>query len=155
LTKAKSGLQIGRRKSQEKVRSGSAECRLNNIKSISLLITEIDTSTVARELDLIKAFRSMYSEAFVRYRSTLFRNLFHRLLEQLNFLGIPELQLLGRLVCVDVSIIPAMKTVAWAKYKTSSNALKIHLVFELNRMIPMQSVSTDANTSERNPRSVS
>lgn len=122
---------------------------LNNIKSISLLITEIDTSTVARELGLIKASRSMYSEAFVRYRSTLFRNLFHRLLEQLNFLGIPELQLLGRLVCVDGSIIPAMKTMAWAKYKTSANALKIHLAFELNRMIPVQILSTDANTSER------
>ena len=122
---------------------------LNNIKSISLLVTEIDTSAVARELGLTKASKSMYSEAFVRYRATIFRSLFHRLLEQLNFLVIPELQLLGRLVCVDGSIIPAVKTMSWATYKKSTNALKIHLAFELNRMIPVQIISTDANTSER------
>ena len=122
---------------------------LNNIRSISLLVTEIGTSTVARELGLTKASKSMYSEAFVRYRATIFRRLFHCLLEQLNFLGIPELQLLGRLVCVDGSIIPAIKTMSWATYKKSTNALKVHVAFELNRMIPVQIISTDANTSER------
>ena len=122
---------------------------LNNIKSISLLVTEIDTSVVARELALTKASKSMYSEAFVRYRAATFRSLFHCLLEQLNFLGIPELQLLGRLVCVDGSIIPAIKTMSWATYKKSANALKVHVAFELNRMIPVQIISTDANTSER------
>jgi hypothetical protein len=82
---------------------------LNNVKSISLLVTEIGTSTFARELGLTKASKSMYSEAFVRYPSTIFRSLFHRLLEQMRFVGIPELQLLGHLVCVDGSLIPAIK----------------------------------------------
>jgi hypothetical protein len=122
---------------------------VNNIKSISLLVTEINCSPVARALGLVKASKSMYSEAFVRYRATLFRRLFHRLLEQLNFLGIAQLQLLGRLVCVDGSIIPAIKTMSWATYSKTSNALKIHLAFELNRMIPVQLLCTDANTSER------
>jgi hypothetical protein len=90
---------------------------LNNIKSISLLVTEIGTSTLARELGLTKASKSMYSEAFVRYRATIFRSLFYGLLEQLSFLGIAELQLLGRLICVDGSIIPAIKTMSWATYK--------------------------------------
>jgi hypothetical protein len=122
---------------------------LNNIKSISLLVTEIATSTVARELGLTKASKSMYSEAFVRYRATIFRSLFYGLLEQLSFLGIAELQLLGHLICVDGSIIPAIKTMSWATYKKSANAVKIHLAFEPNRMIPVQILSTDANTSER------
>jgi hypothetical protein len=122
---------------------------LNRIKSISLLVTEINTSPVARELALIKASKSMYSEAFVRYRAATFRNLFYRLLKQLSFLGIPELELLGRLVCVDGSIIPAIKTMSWATYKTSANALKIHVALDLNQMIPVQLISTDANTSER------
>jgi hypothetical protein len=122
---------------------------LNKIKSISLLITEIDSSTVAREIGLIKVSRSMYSEAFVRYQAVIFRNLFLRLLERLNFLNIPELQLLGNLVCVDGSLIPAIQTMSWAKYKKSANALKIHLALNLNRMIPVQIISTDANTSER------
>ena len=122
---------------------------LNNIKSISLLVTAIETSTVARELALTTASKSMYSEAFVRYRATIFRSLFHCLLEQLNFLGVPQLQLLGRLICVDGSLIPAIKAMSWAIYKKSANALKIHLALELNRMIPVQIISTDANTSER------
>ncbi len=121
---------------------------LNKIKSISLLVTEIDSSAVAREVGLISVSKSMYSEAFVRYRATIFQNLFVRLLERLNFLRIPELELLGRLVCVDGSLIPAIQTMSWAKYKTSNNALKINLAFELNRMIPVQIISADANTSE-------
>ena len=39
---------------------------LNKVKSISLLITEIDSSAVARENGLIKVSKSMYSEAFRR-----------------------------------------------------------------------------------------
>ena len=122
---------------------------LHNIKSISLLITEIDSSAVAREIGLIKASKSMYSEAFTRYRASIFRDLFLGLLERLNFLSIPELQLLGSLVCVDGSLIPAVKAMSWATYKESANALKIHLALNLNRMIPVQMISTDANTSER------
>ena len=122
---------------------------LNRIKSISLLITEINSSTVAREIGLIKASKSMYSEAFSRYRATIFRNLFLGLLERLNFLSIPELQLLGKLVCVDGSLIPGVQTMSWAKYKKSANALKLHLALSLNRMIPVQIICSDANTSER------
>jgi hypothetical protein len=120
-----------------------------DIKSISLLITQIDSSTVAREIGLIQVSKSMYSEAFARYAATLFRNLFLRLLQGLNFLSIPELQLLGNLVCVDGSLIPAVQAMGWAKYKESDNALKIHLALNLNRMIPVQIICTDANTSER------
>ena len=122
---------------------------LNNIKSISLLITEIDSSTVAREIGLIKVSKSMYSEAFARYSAKIFQNLFFRLLERLNFLSIPELQLLGLFVCVDGSLIPAIRTMLWAKYKKSANALKVHLALNLNQMIPVQIITTDANTSER------
>jgi uncharacterized membrane protein len=60
---------------------------LNRITSISLLVTEIETSATARVLTLIKASRSMYSEAFVRYRAAAFRHMFYCLLEQLSFLG--------------------------------------------------------------------
>jgi hypothetical protein len=122
---------------------------LNNIKSISLLITEIRSSSVAVEIGLLNASKSMYSEAFVRYQATVFRHMFLRLLERLNFLSIPELQLLGILVCVDGSLIPAVQSMSWATYKTSANALKVHLALNLNLMVPVQVITTDANTSER------
>ena len=80
---------------------------LKKIKSISLLVTDIRTSPDAKTLGLVTASRSMYSEAFARYDPAVFRRLFCRLLKQLNFLEIPEIQALGRLLCIDGSIFPA------------------------------------------------
>jgi transposase len=91
----------------------------------------------------------MYSEAFRRYDPTLFQKLFLSLLTQLQFLGMPEIETLGRFILMDGSIFPAIKTMDWAVYKSSQNALKIHLSFELNRMIPVQFICTDANGNER------
>ncbi len=122
---------------------------LKKIKSISLLVTDIRTSPDAKTLGLVTASCSMYSEAFARYDPAVFRRLFCRLLKQLNFLEIPEIQALGRLLCIDGSIFPAFRTMDWAHYKTSANAIKMHLVYELNRMIPVQFICTDANSSEK------
>lgn len=38
---------------------------------------------------------------------------------------------------------------AWARYTSQCQALKIYLAYELNRMIPVQFISNDANYSER------
>ena len=37
----------------------------------------------------------------------------------------------------------------WAKYTSQCQALKMHLAYELNRMIPVQFISSEANYSER------
>jgi hypothetical protein len=37
----------------------------------------------------------------------------------------------------------------WASYKKYAKAIKLHLAFELNRMIPVQFLNTEANASER------
>src|SRR5688572_17032365 len=91
----------------------------------------------------------MYSEAFHRYRAQTYRTLLYLLLEKMNFLKIPEIQALGRFCCVDGSVFPAMITMTWATYQQKRNAIKLHLAFELNRMIPTQFLSTEANASER------
>ncbi len=82
-----------------------------NIKSIGLLVTDIRTSPDAATLGLIKVSKSMYSEAFIRYNPAIFRRIFFRLHEKLNFLEIPELKTLVRLLCVDGSVFPAFKTI--------------------------------------------
>jgi hypothetical protein len=71
------------------------------------------------------------------------------LLEQLNFLEIPEIKALGRLLCIDGSVFPAFTSMDWAHYRQTGNALKIHLMLELNRMLPVQFISTDTNSSEK------
>jgi hypothetical protein len=122
---------------------------IKGIKSISLLVTEIKTSSEAKALSLVNASKSMYSEAFYRYSPQIYRTLFYTLLEKVNFLEIPEIQALGRFCCVDGSVFPAIITMTWATYQQKRNAIKLHLAFELNRMIPTQFLSTEANGSER------
>ena len=122
---------------------------IKGIKSISLLVTEIKTSSEAKVLSLVNASKSMYSEAFYRYSPQIYRTLFYTLLEKVNFLEIPAIQALGRFCCVDGSVFPAIITMTWATYQQKRNAIKLHLAFELNRMIPTQFLSTEANGSER------
>lgn len=121
---------------------------IKRIKSISLLATEIRNSPEASALDLVAASQSMYSEAFVRYDPAIFRRIFHAVLERLDFLEVPEIRALGRLLCIDGSVFPALSTMDWAHYQKSGNAIKIHLAFELNRMLPVQFLATAANSSE-------
>jgi hypothetical protein len=122
---------------------------VKEIRSISLLITEIKTAQNIEEFHLVQVSKAMYSDAFVRYDPKIFRRIFLKLLDQLTFIHIPELEKLGRFILVDGSIFPAFNTMDWASYKSTSKALKMHLSFELNRMIPVQFISTNANGCER------
>jgi hypothetical protein len=92
----------------------------------------------------------MYSEAFLRYDASIFRAIFFRLLTTLSFLGIPELQSLGQLCCVDGSFFPAIMTMQWATYKEEAPGIKLHLCFELNRMIATEFLVDSGNSSEKN-----
>jgi hypothetical protein len=80
---------------------------------------------------------------------SVYRRIFHALPKKLNFLGIPEIRALGVIYLLDGSVFPAVISMAWASYKNKSNAVKLHLLFELNRMIPVHFVSAAANTSEK------
>lgn len=124
-------------------------CIIAGLRSIRLLITEIKTSENTQELELVTASSSMYSEAFLRYEPDIFKRIFFGLLDKLEFKSIPEINSLGRFILMDGSIFPAIKTMNWASYKKTANGIKLHLAFELNRMIPVQFLSTDANGSEK------
>ncbi len=119
------------------------------IRSIGLLVTHLRTSPHSKVLGLVKASKSMYSEAFGRYSPTIYRRLFYALLTRLNSLEIPEIKALGVFCLVDGSVFPAISSMTWASYKKKANAVKLHLSFELNRMIPVQFFSTEANASEQ------
>lgn len=119
-------------------------------KSLKLLITEIKTTQDKPvNFELTQVSSSMYSEAFCRYDPAIFRRIFYKLIEKLKFMEVAELKSLGRFLCVDGSIFPAFQTMEWAHYKKTANALKIHLAFELNRMLPVSFITTDANSSEK------
>jgi len=56
---------------------------------------------------------------------------------------------LGTLYCIDGSLFPVISSMLWAEYTTNHQALKLHLCFELNRMIPVDFWVGSGNSSER------
>ncbi len=122
---------------------------VNRIKSVGKLVTEIKTSNVAETLGLVTASKSMYSEAFVRYDPNLYRIIFYNLLTAISFLGVPELKSLGQILLVDGSLFPAISTMQWASYKKTANAIKMHLAYSLNQMVPVEFLIREGNYSEK------
>jgi hypothetical protein len=113
------------------------------------LVTEIESSDDAKAFGLVHASKSMYSEAFARYNPELFRAIFYQLITTISFLCIPELKHLGQVLLVDGSLFPAISTMQWASYKSTANAIKMHLAFNLNKMIPVQFLMKEGNYSEK------
>ena len=122
---------------------------INRIPSVSLLVTDLKTSDNAKLSGLAVASKSMHSEAFVRYDPELFRSVFAKLLTAVSFLHIPEIEHLGQIMLVDGSLFPAISTMSWASYKSTANAIKMHLSFNLNKMIPVQFLAKEGNYSEK------
>jgi len=122
---------------------------IGQIKSVSLLITEIRTSDEAEALGLVKASKSMYSDAFSRYDAGLFKVIFYQLLTAINFLCVPEIKCLGQILLVDGSLFPAIISMSWASYKSTANAVKMHLAYDLGKMIPVQFLVREGNYSEK------
>lgn len=121
----------------------------SKIKSVSQMITEIKTSPNARKIGLVNASKSMYSEAFRRYKPDLFRKIFISLLQSCSFLGMPEISQLGRIFLIDGSFFPAVMKISSAEYKRGANAVKLHLSFSLNQMIPVNFLLSEGKYSEK------
>ncbi|MEA3496175.1 MAG: IS4 family transposase [Bacteroidota bacterium] len=124
-------------------------CIICRIKTIGSLVTSIKTDEIAKNLGLAVASKSMYSEAFCRYSPEVFRKIFVTLLNNCSFLSIPEIEQLGKILLIDGSLFPAIKTMIWAEYKKGANAIKLQMAFELNRMLPVEFLVTSGNYSEK------
>ncbi|MDM8553832.1 transposase [Desulfococcaceae bacterium HSG7] len=122
---------------------------INRIPSVSLLVTDIKTSDNAEFLGLAVVSESMCSEVSVRYDQLLFRSVFVKSLTALSFLDIPEIEHSGQIVLIDGSLFPAISTMSQASYKSTADAVKMHLSFNLNKMIPAEFLAKEGEYSER------
>ncbi len=117
------------------------------VKSGRQLLTS--TLSAAPELGLSKVKRSTFFDAFKRFPVEWFVTLLGALLMSIAWKTIPELDALGTLYCVDGSLFPALATMLWAEYQSNHNAVRLHLVFELNRMIAVQFIVDKGNSNEK------
>lgn len=109
------------------------------------------TSTLSADqpLELAVVKRSTFFDAFQRFPVEWFITLLGVLLASVAWKAIPELEALGKLYCVDGSLFPALATMLWAEYQSRCNAVRLHLVFELNRMVVVQFIVDKGNSNEK------
>jgi hypothetical protein len=111
------------------------------------LVTDLETAP--SELELAEVKRSTFFDAFQRFPVVWFANLLAFLLAAMVWRAIPELDALGKLYCVDGSIFPAIASMLWAEYTSSYQAIRLHLCFELNRMIPAHFLVDTGKSNEK------
>jgi hypothetical protein len=123
---------------------------VSGIPSAKLLINGyLKEDLLQSELNLAKVPYSTFSDAFERFGPDLFKSIFISLLGSISLMSVPEFSTLGLLYCVDGSLFPTLCSMSWAEYKKNSNAIRLHLCFELNRMIPADFIIGSGNSSER------
>ena len=112
-----------------------------------LLLTDVESASA--ELRLFQVKRSTFFDAFQRFPAEWFVPLLAWLLTTVAWIEVPELATLGRLMCVDGSLFPAVAKMLWAEYTSQHNALRLHLCFELNRMIPTHFLVDRGKSNEK------
>lgn len=123
---------------------------VSGTSSLKLLIqTRLNAGLLPPELGLRPVPYSTCQDAFERFSPRLFQAVFQHLLSNRSFKAVPELAALGTLYCIDGSLFPVISSMLWADYTSKHQALKLHLCFELNRMIPVDFLVGSGNSSER------
>jgi len=117
------------------------------IESGRLLVTDVVSAPAALNLPVVS--RSTFFDAFKRFPVEWFAELLMLLLTSVAWKEIPELHTLGKLYCVDGSLFPALATMLWAEYRSHSQALRLHLVFDLNRMVAVHILVGSGNSNEK------
>ena len=119
-------------------------------RSINLLIGLLEKKgVISPALNIEYVPYSTFNDALERFSSNMLKAIFVGLLSTMCLKAIPELEALGTLYCVDGSLFPTLSCMLWAEYKKNCQAIKIHLCFELNRMIPVEILVSHGNYSER------
>jgi hypothetical protein len=118
-----------------------------NCESGRQLLTDISTALAVLKLTEVK--RSTFFDAFQRFPVAWFASLLTFLLTAVAWKAIPELDALGKLYCVDGSVFPALASMLWAEYTSQHQAIRLHLCFELNRMIAVQFLVDTGKSNEK------
>jgi hypothetical protein len=119
------------------------------VSSLRNLSLELQSNAICRELGLDFTPFSTLKDGFSRFESRHFKQLFETVLQRTNLCKVPSLDELGVLQVIDGSLFPTLWQMSWTSYRKKKNAFKLHLSFELNRMIPTEFWIGKGNSSER------
>ena len=122
---------------------------LQGIDSLRSLITTLKTDDNVEKIGLCPVGLSTIHDAFCRYQVHLFKGIYVILLQTFPVIQLEEFKELGRFIITDGSVFPMAIGNLWAEFRKSSRALKLHLNFELNHMIPTCFLVTSGKGDER------
>jgi hypothetical protein len=122
---------------------------LHQTTSLRNLSLELQTNQMCRDLGLQYTPFSTLKDGFSRFDSSHFKELFESALARVNLSTVKQLDEMGDLRVIDGSLFPTLVQMGWTNYRKTKNAFKLHLCFELNRMIPTEFWVGKGNSSER------
>ena len=122
---------------------------IQGIDSLRTLVTILKVDENIEKIDLCQIGLSTIHDAFCRYQVDLFKSIYVRLLQTFPVTCLEEFKALGRFVLTDGSIFPMSINNMWAEFRRNSRALKLHLNFYLNQMIPACFLVTSGKGDER------
>jgi transposase len=93
---------------------------------------------------------STLKDGFSRFDSCHFQTLFKEVLAKTNLFKVPNFEEIGLFQVIDGSLFPTLLQMNWTTYRENKNAFKLHLSFNLNKMIPTEFWLKEGNSSERN-----
>ena len=105
------------------------------IKSLGLLVVDLQTAPSARCLGLPRLGLSTLHDAFARYPHAWFVQLTQAVLAQGVLTTLPELAVFGPLGCVDSSWWPLVRQLGWLQ-RAGFQGLRLHLGLSLNHLCP-------------------
>lgn len=119
------------------------------ISSLRMLVSELETNPTAPQLGFTTTPYSTLQDAFSRFCSSQFKEIYINILKSYQWLSIKAIDEVGIIKLVDGSLFPTLKSMFWAEYKKTKNSIRLHLEFELNTMIPTEFIAQKANSGER------
>lgn len=122
---------------------------LMQVPSLRKLTNKLELSDTAKTLGL-KAFAwTTIRDGFTRFSSNFFVAMYKSVLQQTTIVRLDSVDELGLISLVDGSIFPTISNMCWAEYKKTKKAIRLHVEFSLNQMIPLEFLGQKANSSER------
>lgn len=122
---------------------------LEQVSSLRSLPLELKTNLKCRDLGLSYTPFSTLKDGFYRFESKFFKQMFETILSNVELKSIKHLDELGLFRVIDGSLFPTLIQMSWSEYRKNKNAFKLHLEFEVNRMIPTEFVVGSGKSSER------
>ena len=122
---------------------------LMQVPSLRKLTDKLELSDTANQLGLPSFAWTTIRDGFTRFSADFFMAMYRSVLQQTTIVRLDSIDELGLISLVDGSIFPTISSMCWAEYKKTKRAIRLHVEFSLNQMIPLEFIGQKANSSER------